>query len=155
MLVDLACEELGRNAGNVSVESFREVQFYSHVIHLVSRVSGEITDETNLIEVLGDTFPAGTLSGAPKKKAMELIDKYENQNRGFYGGCIGYLGFDRAVNHAIIIRSFLSKNNRLFYQAGAGSVAESNEQSELQEVNNKLAALKSAIEMAGKIGLPD
>ena len=155
MLVDLACEELGRNAGNVSVESFREVQFYSHVIHLVSRVSGEITDETNLIEVLGDTFPAGTLSGAPKKKAMELIDKYENQNRGFYGGCIGYLGFDRAVNHAIIIRSFLSKNNRLFYQAGAGIVAESNEQSELQEVNNKLAALKSAIEMAGEISLPD
>ena len=133
------------------VEAFREVQFYSHVIHLVSRVSGEITNDTNLIKVLGETFPAGTLSGAPKQKALALIDKYENQNRGFYGGCIGYLGFDRVVNHAIIIRSFLSKNNRLYYQAGAGIVAGSNEESELQEVNNKLAALRAAIDMAQNI----
>ena len=151
MLVELACEELAKNSKNVSVEAFREVQFYSHVIHLVSRVSGEISDDTNLIKVLGETFPAGTLSGAPKQKAIALIDEYENQNRGFYGGCIGYLGFDRVVNHAIIIRSFLSKNNRLFYQAGAGIVADSNEESELQEVNNKLAALRAAIEMAQNI----
>ena len=100
---------------------------------------------------MGETFPAGTLSGAPKYKAMELIDKYENQNRGYYGGCIGYLGFDRSLNHAIMIRSFLSKNNKLFYQAGAGIVANSQEESELQEVNNKLAALKKAIEMAKEI----
>ena len=151
MLVDLARNDLSRNAENVIVETYREVQFFSHVIHLVSQVSGEITDDTNLIKVLGETFPAGTLSGAPKYKAMELIDKYENQNRGYYGGCIGYLGFDRSVNHAIMIRSFLSKNNQLFYQAGAGIVADSKEESELQEVNNKLAALKKAIEMAKEI----
>jgi anthranilate synthase component I len=151
MLVDLARNDLSRNARNVVVETYREVQFYSHVIHLVSQVSGEITDDTNLIKVLGETFPAGTLSGAPKYKAMELIDRYENQNRGYYGGCIGYLGFDRTVNHAIMIRSFLSKNNRLFYQAGAGIVADSKEENELQEVNNKLAALKKAIEMAKEI----
>lgn len=148
MLVDLARNDLSRNAGNVTVETYREVQFFSHVIHLVSQVSGEITDDTNLIKVLGETFPAGTLSGAPKYKAMELIDHYENQNRGYYGGCIGYLGFDRSVNHAIMIRSFLSRNNKLFYQAGAGVVADSQEENELQEVNNKLAALKKAIEMA-------
>ncbi|MEN8116859.1 MAG: anthranilate synthase component I family protein [Bacteroidota bacterium] len=151
MLVDLARNDLSRNAENVIVETYREVQFFSHVIHLVSQVSGKITDETNLIKVLGETFPAGTLSGAPKYRAMELIDKYENQNRGYYGGCIGYLGFDRTVNHAIMIRSFLSKNNKLFYQAGAGIVADSKEESELQEVNNKLAALKKAIEMAKDI----
>uniref|UniRef100_UPI0032169A31 anthranilate synthase component I family protein n=1 Tax=uncultured Draconibacterium sp. TaxID=1573823 RepID=UPI0032169A31 len=151
MLVDLARNDLSRNADNVVVETYREVQFFSHVIHLVSQVSGDITDDTNLIKVLGETFPAGTLSGAPKYKAMELIDKYENQNRGYYGGCIGYLGFDRTVNHAIMIRSFLSKNNKLFYQAGAGVVADSQEESELQEVNNKLAALKKAIEMARDI----
>ncbi|QIA09361.1 anthranilate synthase component I family protein [Draconibacterium halophilum] len=148
MLVDLARNDLSRNADNVVVETYREVQFFSHVIHLVSQVSGEITDDTNLIKVLGETFPAGTLSGAPKYKAMELIDKYENQNRGYYGGCIGYLGFDNSVNHAIMIRSFLSKDKKLFYQAGAGIVADSQEESELQEVNNKLAALKKAIEMA-------
>ncbi len=151
MLVDLARNDLSRNAGKVVVETYREIQFYSHVIHLVSQVSGEINDDTNLIKVLGETFPAGTLSGAPKYKAMELIDRYENQSRGYYGGCIGYLGFDRTVNHAIMIRSFLSKNNRLFYQAGAGIVANSKEENELQEVNNKLAALKKAIEMAKEI----
>ncbi len=151
MLVDLARNDLSRNADNVVVETYREVQYYSHVIHLVSQVSGEIKDDTNLIKVLGETFPAGTLSGAPKYKAMELIDKYENQNRGYYGGCIGYLGFDRTLNHAIMIRSFLSKNNKLYYQAGAGIVAGSDEENELQEVNNKLAALKKAIEMAKEI----
>lgn len=151
MLVDLARNDLSRNAEHVKVETYREVQFFSHVIHLVSQVSGEISDDTNLIQVLGETFPAGTLSGAPKYKAMELIDLYENQNRGYYGGCIGYLGFDRTVNHAIMIRSFLSKNDKLFYQAGAGVVADSKEESELQEVNNKLAALKKAIEMAKDI----
>lgn len=151
MLVDLARNDLSRNAEKVVVETYREVQFFSHVIHLVSQVSGEINDNTNLIKVLGETFPAGTLSGAPKHRAIQLIDQYENQNRGYYGGCIGYLGFDRTLNHAIMIRSFLSKNNRLYYQAGAGIVAGSNEESELQEVNNKLAALKKAILMAKNI----
>lgn len=151
MLVDLARNDLSRNASKVQVETYREVQFYSHVIHLVSAVSGELAGDANLVKVLGESFPAGTLSGAPKHRAMQLIDQYENQRRGYYGGCIGYLGFDRSLNHAIVIRSFLSKNKKLFYQAGAGIVADSSEESELQEVNNKLAALKKAIEMAKEI----
>jgi len=151
MLVDLARNDLSRNATNVEVELFREVQFYSHVIHLVSKVTGILPEGSNPVRVMGDSFPAGTLSGAPKFKAMELIDEYENQNRGYYGGCIGFIGFDNRFNHAIMIRSFLSKNNTLFYQAGAGIVAASDEESELQEVGNKLAALKKAIIMAKEI----
>jgi anthranilate synthase component 1 len=151
MLVDLARNDLSRNAKDVKVELFREVQFYSHVIHLVSKVTGILPEGSNPVRVMGDSFPAGTLSGAPKFKAMELIDLYENQNRGYYGGCIGFIGFDNRFNHAIMIRSFLSKNNTLFYQAGAGVVAASDEESELQEVGNKLAALKSAIIMAKEI----
>jgi anthranilate synthase component 1 len=151
MLVDLARNDLSRNASGVKVETFREVQFYSHVIHLVSKVSGELDPNANLISVMGESFPAGTLSGAPKYRAMQLIDQYENQRRGFYGGCIGFLGFDRSLNHAIVIRSFLSKNKKLYYQAGAGIVADSSEEKELQEVNNKLAALKKAIELANTI----
>ena len=148
MLVDLARNDLSRNATDVKVELFREVQFYSHVIHLVSKVTGRLPEGANPVRVMGDSFPAGTLSGAPKFKAMELIDRYENQNRGYYGGCIGFIGFNNNFNHAIMIRSFLSKNNTLFYQAGAGIVAASDEESELQEVVNKLAALKKAILMA-------
>lgn len=151
MLVDLARNDLSRNAKDVKVELFREVQFYSHVIHLVSKVTGVLPEGSNPVRVMGDSFPAGTLSGAPKFKAMELIDLYENQNRGYYGGCIGFIGFDNRFNHAIMIRSFLSKNNTLFYQAGAGVVAASDEESELQEVGNKLAALKKAIVMAKEI----
>ena len=151
MLVDLARNDLSRNATDVKVELFREVQFYSHVIHLVSKVTGLLPEGSNPVSVMGDSFPAGTLSGAPKFKAMELIDKFENQNRGYYGGCIGLIGFDNSFNHAIMIRSFLSKNNTLFYQAGAGVVAASNEENELQEVVNKLAALKKAIVMANGI----
>lgn len=151
MLVDLARNDLSRNSDNVSVKTFREVQYYSHVIHLVSEVTGELRDDINPIQVFGDSFPAGTLSGAPKYKAMQLIDKYENRNRGYYGGALGYLGFDGSINHAIMIRSFLSKDNTLYYQAGAGIVADSVEENELKEVNNKLGALKQAIEMAGGI----
>ncbi|MDD5571006.1 MAG: anthranilate synthase component I family protein [Bacteroidales bacterium] len=149
MLVDLARNDLSRNSKNVKVEVYSEVQYYSHVLHLVSTVSGELEKETNTCKVMADTFPAGTLSGAPKYKAMELIDKYENQNRGYYGGCIGCIGFNGDFNQAIMIRSFLSKNNTLFYQAGAGIVSESKEINELNEVNNKLAALKKAIDIAG------
>ncbi len=151
MLVDLARNDLSHNATQVKVELFREVQFYSHVIHLVSKVTGKLPNQSNSVKVLGDSFPAGTLSGAPKYKAMELIDKYENQNRGYYGGAIGYIGFEGNLNHAIMIRSFLSKNNTLFYQAGAGIVSASDEESELQELDNKLAALKKAVEMAEKL----
>ncbi len=151
MLVDLARNDLSRNADHVTVENYREIQFYSHVIHMVSKVSGMLPEDYNAVRVMGDTFPTGTLSGAPKYKAMELIDRYENQNRGFYGGGIGYLGFNGEFNHAIMIRSFLSKNNTLYYQAGAGIVAKSVEENELNEVNNKLMALKKAIEMAKDI----
>ncbi|MBN2481678.1 MAG: anthranilate synthase component I family protein [Bacteroidales bacterium] len=151
MLVDLARNDLSRHAKNVRVESYREVQFYSHVIHLVSSVSGEINTDSGVVDMMTATFPAGTLSGAPKYKAMQLIDAYENQNRGYYGGAIGFLDFTGKFNHAIMIRTFLSKGNTLFYQAGAGIVAISDEESELQEVNNKLGALKKAIEMASDI----
>jgi anthranilate synthase component I len=151
MLVDLARNDLSRHSGNVKVESYREIQFYSHVLHMVSTVSGELNQNSGVVDMMTATFPAGTLSGAPKYKAMQLIDAYENQSRGFYGGAIGFLDFDGTFNHAILIRTFLSKNNFLFYQAGAGIVAVSREESELQEVNNKLGALKKAIVMGTEI----
>ena len=151
MLVDLARNDLSRNSSRVMVKTYREVQFYSHVIHLVSEVVGEMDPGFNPVKVFADSFPAGTLSGAPKYKAMELIDRFENRNRGFYGGAIGYLGFNGDVNHAIMIRSFLSKNNTLYYQAGAGITAASVEENELNEVNNKLGALKKAVEIARDI----
>jgi len=148
MLVDLARNDLSRNTDQVEVEVFREVQYYSHVLHLVSSVSGQLKPDTKIIKLFADTFPAGTLSGAPKIKAMQLIDSIEPHDRGPYGGCLGYIGFDGSMNQAITIRSFVSKNNTLYYQAGAGVVAKSDEESELQEVNNKLAALKRAVEVA-------
>jgi anthranilate synthase component 1 len=151
MLVDLARNDLSRNASEVTVETYKEIQFYSHVLHMVSKVSGILPENTNHMKVLADSFPAGTLSGAPKFKAMELIDKIEKTARGYYGGSIGYIGFNGDFNHAIMIRSFLSKNNTLFYQAGAGIVSESVEEKELQEVNNKLMALKNAMIMAKEI----
>ena len=148
MLVDLARNDLSRNSENVKVENFKEIHFYSHVIHIVSKVSGEITNNLNTIKMITDSFPAGTLTGAPKYKAMELIDRYEPNERGFYGGCVGMINFNGNVNHAITIRSFLSKNNNLYYQAGAGVVSKSSEEKELQEVNHKLGALKQAIKKA-------
>lgn len=151
MLVDLARNDLGRHASNVQVKKLKEIQFFSHVIHLVSTVEGDLEPGANPIQIFGDTFPAGTLSGAPKYKALELIDQYENQNRSFYGGSIGLLGFNGEIIQAIVIRSFLSKDNTLFYQAGAGIVVASQEESELQEVNNKLGALKRALIEAEKL----
>jgi anthranilate synthase component 1 len=148
MLVDLARNDLSRDANNVKVESYREVQFFSHVIHLVSKVTGDLLPNKNTIRMVADTFPAGTLSGAPKHKALQLINKYEQNQRGIYGGCIGFLGFNGDFNHAIIIRSFLSKNNKLFYQAGAGIVDKSIDENERQEVFNKLAALHKAMDLA-------
>lgn len=151
MLVDLARNDLSRNANEVHVEVFKEIQYYSHVIHLVSKVTGTLNADASVIQIAADTFPAGTLSGAPKHKAMTLINEYENVNRGFYGGAIGFMGFDGSFNHAIMIRTFLSKNNSLIYQAGAGVVAKSSAESELQEVNNKLEALRKALVLAEKI----
>ncbi len=148
MLVDLARNDLSRYASNVTVEVFKEIQFYSHVIHLVSKVTGKLPADFNPVSVAGVTFPAGTLSGAPRHRAITLIDELENVSRSFYGGAIGYFGFDGSVNLAILIRSFLSMRNRLIYQAGAGIVARSKPDNELQEVNNKLAALRKAAELA-------
>lgn len=151
MLVDLARNDMSRHAEHVNVEVFKEIQYYSHVIHLVSKVTGKLTEETSVVKIAADTFPAGTLSGAPKHMAMSLINQFENTNRSFYGGAIGYLGFNNDFNHAIMIRTFLSKNNQLIYQAGAGVVSKSSPESELQEVNNKLGALRKAILMAQTI----
>src|SRR5690606_35694680 len=145
MLVDLARNDMSRNAENVSVEVFKEIQYYSHVIHLVSKVSGKVRDDSSVVRMAADTFPAGTLSGAPKHMAMTVINRYENVDRGFYGGAIGYLGFGGTFNHAIMIRTFLSHNTKLVCQAGAGIVSKSDAKSELQEVNNKLAALRKAV----------
>ncbi len=145
MLVDLARNDLNRSCNDVKVDKLKEVQYFSHVIHLVSEVSGKLRKEKHALDVVADTFPAGTLSGAPKHRAMQLIDKYENTKRGIYGGAVGFIGLDGAVNLAILIRSFLSKNNVLSFQAGAGIVEASSAENELQEVNNKLAALMQAI----------
>ena len=150
MLVDLARNDLSKVSKNVEVERFKDIQFYSHVIHLVSKVSGNIKSDKK-IDLISGTFPAGTLSGAPKHKAMQLIEEHENISREFYGGAIGFMGFNGDFNHAIIIRSFLSKNRRLFYQAGAGIVFKSNPDSENQEVYNKIEALRKAIKIAEKI----
>ncbi|CAN5315727.1 anthranilate synthase component I family protein [soil metagenome] len=151
MLVDLARNDLSRNCDVVSVETFKEVQYYSHVIHLVSKVVGNLTETADPLQIVAETFPAGTLSGAPKHNAMQLIDRYENLSRSFYAGSIGYMGFDGEFNHCIMIRTFMSKDNTLYYQAGAGVVAKSVVDSESQEVHNKLAALRMALEQAKSI----
>ncbi|WP_375239465.1 anthranilate synthase component I family protein [Aurantibacter sp.] len=151
MLVDLARNDLSRHGSQVKVETYREAQFFSHVIHLVSKVTGKVHANTPTMQVVADTFPAGTLSGAPKHKAMQLIEQYEKTNRAFYGGAIGFMDFKGNYNHAIMIRTFLSKDHELHWQAGAGIVSKSTAESELQEVYNKLGALTKAIELAKDI----
>ena len=151
MLVDLARNDLSRNCHDVKVDFYKEMQYYSHVIHLVSRVSGTLNSEADPIKAFIDTFPAGTLSGAPKVRAMQLISELEPHNRGAYGGCIGFIGLNGSLNQAITIRTFVSRNGVLWFQAGGGIVAKSNDEYELQEVNNKLGALKKAIVMAERM----
>jgi anthranilate synthase component 1 len=151
MLVDLARNDLSRNCTNVKVEKYKDIQFFSHVIHLVSKVTGLLKNPNEALQLVANTFPAGTLSGAPKVKAMQLIEDIEKTNRSFYGGAIGFIGFDYSYNHAIMIRSFLSKNHHLYYQAGAGIVESSDEVSETQEVFNKLNALNKALDLAEQI----
>ncbi len=145
MLVDLARNDLSRNCHDVKVDYYKDIQYYSHVIHLVSRVSGTLDDDADPIQAFFDTFPAGTLSGAPKVRAMQLISEYEPHNRGAYGGCIGIIGLDGSLNQAITIRTFVARNGELWFQAGGGIVAKSDEDYELQEVNNKLGALRRAM----------
>ncbi|MHA7941831.1 anthranilate synthase component I family protein [Formosa sp. 3Alg 14/1] len=151
MLVDLARNDLSRHGSQVTVDTYREVQFFSHVIHLVSKVIGKKHADTITMQVVADTFPAGTLSGAPKHKAMQLIEKYEKTSREFYGGAIGFMDFNGNFNHAIMIRTFLSKDHKLHWQAGAGIVSKSKPEDELQEVYNKLGALTKAIDLAKNI----
>ena len=151
MLVDLARNDLSRNCHGVMVDFYKDLQYYSHVIHLVSRVSGELDNGADPIKAFIDTFPAGTLSGAPKVRAMQLISDYEPHNRGAYGGCIGYIGLDGSLNQAITIRTFVSRNGELWFQAGGGIVAKSDVEYELQEVNNKLGALRKAIIKAAEL----
>ena len=151
MLVDLARNDLSRNCHDVKVDFYKDLQYYSHVIHLVSRVSGELDKDADPIKTFIDTFPAGTLSGAPKVRAMQLISDYEPHNRGAYGGCIGYIGLDGSLNQAITIRTFVSRNGELWFQAGGGIVAKSDVEYELQEVNNKLGALRKAIIKAAEL----
>lgn len=151
MLVDLARNDLSRSCNEVKVEKYKEVQFFSHVIHLVSKVSGRLKEKHSFMELVAKTFPAGTLTGAPKVKAMQLIESIEKTNRSFYGGAIGVLDFDGNFNHAIMIRSFLSKNHTLHCQAGAGIVESSSEENEMQEVYNKLGALQKALDLAENI----
>ena len=153
MLVDLARNDLSRHGSHVTVEKYREVQFFSHVIHLVSKVTGQKHTNTPTMQVVADTFPAGTLSGAPKHMAMQLIERYEKTSREYYGGAIGFMDFNGNYNHAIMIRTFLSKNHQLHWQAGAGLVSKSNPEHELQEVYNKLGALTKAIEIAERISI--
>lgn len=151
MLVDLARNDLSRNCHGVKVDFYKDLQYYSHVIHLVSRVSGELDEDADPLKAFIDTFPAGTLSGAPKVRAMQLISEYEPHSRGAYGGCIGCIGFDGSLNQAITIRTFVSRGGELWFQAGGGIVAKSDEEYELQEVNNKLGALRRAIELAERL----
>ena len=151
MLVDLARNDLSRNCHHVKVDFYKDLQYYSHVIHLVSRVSGELDEGADPIKAFIDTFPAGTLSGAPKVRAMQLISEYEPHNRGAYGGCIGMIGLDGSLNQAITIRTFVSRNGELWFQAGGGIVAKSDVEYELQEVNNKLGALRRAISKAAEL----
>lgn len=150
MLVDLARNDLSRNCHGVKVDFYKELQYYSHVIHLVSRVSGELDEDADPVKAFIDTFPAGTLSGAPKVRAMQLISEIEPHNRGAYGGCVGCIGFDGSLNQAITIRTFVSRGGELWFQAGGGIVAKSDPEYELQEVNNKLGALRRAIELASE-----
>ena len=151
MLVDLARNDLSRNCRNVRLDFYKEPQYYSHVIHLVSRVSGDLEEGADPIKAFTDTFPAGTLSGAPKVRAMQIISELEPHNRGAYGGCVGFIGLDGSLNQAITIRTFVSRNNELWFQAGGGIVAKSDEEKELQEVNNKLAALRKALVLAERL----
>ena len=151
MLVDLARNDLSRNCHDVRVDLYKDVQYYSNVIHLVSRVSGELDDGADPVKAFMDTFPAGTLSGAPKVRAMQIISELEPHCRGAYGGCVGYIGLSGELNQAITIRTFVSRNGELWMQAGGGIVAASDEERELQEVNNKLGALRKAVEMAERI----
>ncbi|TAE04937.1 MAG: anthranilate synthase component I family protein, partial [Bacteroidetes bacterium] len=151
MLVDLARNDMNRHAGKVHVSAYKTIQQYSHVIHIVSTVKGELQDKTENIEVLADTFPAGTLSGAPKVRAIQILSALEKHPRGFYGGSIGFIDFNGDIHQAIVIRSFMARNQMLHYQAGAGVVLKSNPESELQEVHNKLGALRKALALSEKL----
>lgn len=150
MLVDLARNDLSKYCKNLHIDFLKQTQFYSHVIHLVSKVKGTLKGSVRPFDVLTGTFPAGTLSGAPKYKAMQLINTYEPVAREFYGGCIGFISHTGQLNHAIMIRTFMSKDYTLYFQAGAGVVVSSDAAKENEEVHNKINVLLKAIQQAEK-----
>jgi anthranilate synthase component 1 len=147
MLVDLARNDLGRicRSGSVEVTEFMGIEYYSHVIHIVSQVEGDLMKATEGIEAIRKTFPAGTVSGAPKIRAMEIIDSLEEEKRGFYAGIVGYLEPDGSLDTCITIRSALKKDDMLVLQAGAGIVYDSVPERELMETSSKLRALGKSL----------
>lgn len=153
MLVDLGRNDVGKISkfGSVEVTSFMQTERYSKVMHLVSDVQGTLRDDKNAIDALLAVLPAGTLSGAPKVRAMEIIDEMENKKRGLYGGTVGYLGFDGNIDTCIAIRTVLFRNNKAYVQAGAGIVADSVPEKEFVETQNKALAVINAIREAGTL----
>ena len=150
MLVDLARNDLGRvaEAGSVTVEPYRSIERYSHVMHMVSGVNGRLAAGTDAFDLFAAAFPAGTLVGAPKVRAMQIIDELEPVNRGLYGGTVGYFGAGGDMDHAITIRTLVFRGDEYSYQAGAGIVADSVPEAEHAEVLAKSGAMARALEMA-------
>ena len=154
MLVDLGRNDLGRvcEYGSVRVETFMAVETYSHVIHIVSRVAGRLREDVSPMDALQASLPAGTLSGAPKIRAMQIIDELEPAKRGPYGGAVGYLSYTGELDTCIYIRSALVKDGRVHVQAGAGIVADSEAEYETRETEAKAGAVLEAIKLACEQG---
>ena len=153
MLVDLGRNDLGRvcKIGTVNVEKYAYIERYSHVMHIVSTVSGKLTDQMDAFDLLEATFPAGTLSGAPKVRAMELIAEFEKSPRGIYGGAAGYFSYTGDMNFAIVIRTMILEGKKLVMRAGAGIVADSDPLKEYQETINKSKAIFAAAKFAATL----
>jgi anthranilate synthase component 1 len=150
MLVDLARNDLGRicEYDTVRLSEKMRVNRFSHVMHIVSRVEGMLRDDTDCIDALKASFPAGTVSGAPKIRAIQLIAEYENLRRSIYSGAVGYIDFSGNLDMCIAIRTLFAKGNKMYWQAGAGIVADSIPALELKEIKNKSAVLLSALKCA-------
>jgi len=153
MLVDLARNDLGRvcSYGSVSLKEDRNIKMYSHVMHIVSRVEGKVRENISAVDVLGASFPAGTVTGAPKVKAMEIIKNLEAEQRGLYAGAVGYFDFSGNMDMCIAIRSFFIKKNVITWQAGAGIVLDSKPELEMKEIYNKARVMTEALKQAGRI----
>jgi anthranilate synthase component 1 len=153
MLVDLARNDIGRvcEFGSVHVSDYMTIERYSHVMHIVSQVAGTIRPDCSAYDLLRATFPAGTLSGAPKVRALQIISELERSQRGVYGGAIGYFGFEGNHDSAIGIRTAVIKDGKIYIQSGAGVVADSVPESEFMETVNKAKAMIKAVACAEKM----